>query len=239
MSKRKFTPAGSSGGDWQRQMIPGGGSVAGEDGSGPSQPCRVSPHGDMARCECVHHVTIRREMITFRCTTFLGDTDFEFGWRFCSRCRPPFVLVTRRARRITRLVLACIQELGLELDPPLDPETSRLRHLGILARRMRPWCQCICDRCLHRIRFDHDTPAARRQRDAEDLQAARDDITLIILSQDAGMALWATQVWIPTGTMGEWKNTMLAMVHNIWIGVLDRLGPVPDQEDPLSVEGVG
>ena len=28
---------------------------------------------------------------------------------------------------------------------------------------------------------------------------------LIILSQDAGMALWATQVWIPTGIMCEWK----------------------------------
>ena len=70
----------------------------------------------------------------------------------------------------------------------------------------------------------------------QDFFAAQDDISLILLSQDAGMALWATPVWIPTGTMAEWKNTMLAMVHNIWIGVLDRMGAVPDQEGPLSVD---
>ena len=206
--------------------------MAGEDGSGPSQPLRVSPHGDMARCECVHHVTRGGQIITFRCTTFLGDTDFEFGWRLCTRCRPPFVLITRRARRITQMVFERIEELGLVLNPPLDPETQRLRHLSILSRRMRPWCQCACNRCLYRIRFDHDTPAARRQRSEEDTQAARDDV----MSQDEEMVLWATQVWIPTGTIGEWKNTMLAMVHNIWNGVLDRLGEVQDQEGPLSVD---
>ena len=204
--------------------------------SPPSLNLVVSPHGDRARCECVHHVTIRGEMIMFRCTTFVGDADFEFGWRFCTRCRPPFVLIARRARMIVHMVMARIEELGLELDPPLDPEATRLRHLGILARMMRPWCQCACDRCLHRIRFDHDTPAVRRQRSSEDFFAAQDDISLILLSQDAGMALWATPVWIPTGTMAEWKNTMLAMVHNIWIGVLDRLGAVPDQEGPLMVD---
>ena len=151
----------------------------------------------------VHHATIRGEMITFRCTSFAGDADFEFGWRFCTRCRPPFVLITRQARKIVQMVLARIDELGLELDPPLDAEATRVRHLGILTRRMRPWCQCACDRCLRRVRFDHDTPAARRQRMAEDLRAAQDDISLIILSQDAGMALWATPVWIPTGTMAD------------------------------------
>ena len=146
------------------------------------------------------------------------------------------MLITRRARKIMHMVMARIQEHGLVLDPPLEPEATRLRHLGILARRMRPWCECACNRCRYRVRLNHDTPAARRQRDAEDFFAVQDDISLILLSQDAGMALWATPVWIPTGTMAEWKNTMLAMVHNIWIGVLDRLGEVPDQEGPLMVD---
>ena len=34
------------------------------------------------------------------------------------------------------------------------------------------------------------------------------------------MALWATQVWIPTGTMGEWKNTMLAICTTSGLGYL-------------------
>ena len=146
--------------------------------------------------------------------------------------------VARRARKIMHMVMArlSIQELGLVLEPPLDPEATRLRHLGIIARRMPPWCQCECDRCQYRVRFDHDTPAARRQRDANDFFAAQDDITEIVLSQEAGMALWATPVWTPTGTMAEWINTRLAMVHNIWIGVLDRMGEVPDQEGPLMVD---
>ena len=133
--------------------------------------------------------------------------------------------------------MARIQHLGLVLDPPMDPEATRLRHLGIIARRMLPWCQCACDRCLYRIRFDHDTPAARRQRHVNDLVAVQEDIELILLSQEAGMALWAIPaVWIPAGTMAEWKDTMLTIVHNIWNGVLDRLGGVVDQEGPLMVD---
>ena len=43
------------------------------------------------------------------------------------------------------------------------------------------------------------------------------------------------------GVDTNWHNvrmetTMLAMVHNIWNGVLDRLGVVQDQEGPLSVD---
>ena len=234
--------------------MPGGRLVDGvfvlndaDEGGEPSQPEVVSPYGDRAQCECVHLVTVQRwdpdtesydpEQTTFRCTTFVGDADFEFGWRFCTRCRPPFVTVARRARSIMHMVMARIQQLGLVLDPPMDPEATRLRHLGIIARSMPPWCQCACDRCLYRIRFDHDTPAARRQRHANDLVAVQEDIELILLSQEAEMALWAIPaVWIPTDTMAEWKNTMLAIVHNIWNGVLDRLGEVPDQEGPLMVD---
>ena len=150
---------------------------AGEGGE-PSQPEVVSPYGDRAQCECVHDVTIQRwnpltesyngEVTTYRCTTFVGDADFEFGWRCCTRCRPPFMTVARRARKIRDMVMARIHTLGLVLEPPLDPKATRLRHLGIIARRMPPWCQCECGGCQYRVRFDHDTPAQRRQRDAND-----------------------------------------------------------------------
>ena len=117
MSKRTFIPnsdnaAGSSRGDRQRQRVPGGRLVDGvfvlndaEEGGEPSQPEVVSPYGDRAQCECVHLVTVQRwdpdtesyepEQTTFRCTMFVGDADFEFGWRFCTKCRPPFVAVAR------------------------------------------------------------------------------------------------------------------------------------------------
>ena len=62
---------------------------------------------------------------------------------------------------------------------------------------------------------------------------------LMLLSRDAGMSLWATPVWIPSGTMAEWKVRQVALVHNIWNGVLDRLGEVQDQEGPVSVDRVG
>ena len=125
-------------------------------------------------------------VVTLRCETFLGDIDFEFGWRLCTRCRPPFVLVARRARRIREMVFDQIQEHGVEFEPPLDPETQRLRHLGVLARMMRPWCQCVCDNCLNRIRFDHNSAAAVRQRLDEDNRAASDDVTLMRLSLTGG-----------------------------------------------------
>ena len=132
-----------------------------------------------------------------------------------------------------------IEERGLEFDPPLDPETQRLRHLGILARMMRPWCQCVCDRCLNRIRFDHNSAAAIQQGLDEDNRAAADDVTLMILSQEAGMSLWATPLWIPTGTIAEiWKMRQVALVHNIWNGVLDRLGDFYDQEGAFPVNCV-
>ena len=51
------------------------------------------------------------------------------------------------------------------------------------------------------------------------------------------MALWAIPaVWVPTVNMDEYANTVLAIVHNIGIGVLDRLGAVQDQEGPLMVD---
>ena len=135
------------------------------------------------------------------------------------------------------MVMARIHHLGLVLDPPLDPEATRLRHMGRLARRMDPWCQCACDRCLYGIRLDHDTPGARRRRYQNGPVAAQEDVQLILLSQEAGMALWAIPaVWVPTGNMDEYANTVLAIVHNIGIGVLDRLGAVQDQEGPLMVD---
>ena len=73
------------------------------EGGGPSQPEVVSPHGDRAQCECVHLVTVQRwdpeaeafypRRQSYRCTTFVGDADFEFGWRHCTRCRPPWEIV--------------------------------------------------------------------------------------------------------------------------------------------------
>ena len=61
---------------------------------------------------------------------------------------------------------------------------------------------------------------------------------LIIMSQELDMALWAIPaVWVYTSNMREYANTVITIVHNIWIGVLDRLGaPVQDQEGPLMVD---
>ena len=66
----------------------------------------------------------------------------------------------------------CGPELGLGLDPPLDHEQTRLRHLRILAGRMPPQCQCACESCRYRVHLDHDTPRLRQQRFAEDCAAA-------------------------------------------------------------------
>ena len=101
---------------------------------------------------------------------------------------------------------------------------------------MDPWCQCACDSCQYRIHLDHDTPGARQRRFDNDRVAAEEDVYLILLSRQAGMALWAIPaVWAPTGDMEEYANTVIAIVHNIQIGVLDRLGQVQDQEGPLVV----
>ena len=52
------------------------------------------------------------------------------------------------------------------------------------------------------------------------------------------MALWAIPaVWVYTSNEQEYANTVITIIHNILIGVLDRLGaPVQDQEGPLMVD---
>ena len=263
MSKRTFTPnsdntAGQPRGDRQRQRVPGGRLVDGEfilddaaDGGGPSQPEVVSPHGDRAQCECVHLVTIqrwdqtafdgvgafypRRQMM--RCSTYVGDADFEFGWRHCTKCRPPWQMVARRARSIASMVNVGVADLGL--DPPLEREHTRLRHLRILAGRTPPLCQCWCESCRYRVHEDQDTPRLRQQRFAEDIHAAQTDVDLITeCHEDGSMALWAIPaVWVYVSRGQEYVNTITAVMHNIFFGVLDRLGaPVQDQEGPLMVD---
>ena len=134
------------------------------------------------------------------------------------------------------MVFDQIQERGLEFDPPLDPETQRLRHLGVLARMMRPWCQCVCDNCLNRIRFDHNSAVAVSQRLDGDNRAASDNVTLMLLSQEAGLSIWATPLWIPTGTIAEWKARQVALVWNFGNRVLDHLGQIQAQGGPTSVD---
>ena len=228
-----------------------------DEGGGPSQAEVVSPYGDRAQCECVHLVTIqrwdptafdgvgafypRRQMM--RCSTYVGDEDFEFGWRHCTRCRPPWDMVARRARSIAGMVVASANgrppyEPGLGLDPPLDHEMTRLRHLRILAGRMPPQCQCSCESCQYRVHLDHDTPRLRQQRFEEDCDVAWGDVEILTGLQQIDQALWAIPaVWVNVSTEQEYLNTVIAIMHNILIGVLDRLGdPVQDQEGPLMVD---
>ena len=224
-----------------------------DGGGGPSQPEVVSPHGDRAQCECVHLVTVqrwdpeaeafypRRQM--YRCTKFVGDADFEFGWRHCTRCRPPWEIVARRARSIAGMVLASVAgrppwEPGLGLDPPLDHEETRLRHLRILAGRMPPQCQCSCESCQYRVHLDHDTPQARQRRFAEDCAAAQEDVQLITMAHEYDMALWAIPaVWVYISREEEYLNTVIAVITNILNRVLDRRGvPFEDDEGPLMVD---
>ena len=262
MSKRTFTPnsdntAGQPRGDRQRQRVPGGRLVDGvftlddaADGGGPSQPEVVSPHGDRAQCECVHLVTFqrwdptaldgvgayypRRQMM--RCSTYVGDADFEFGWRHCTRCRPPWQMVARRARNIASMVSIGVADLGL--DPPLEREHTRLRHLRILAGRTPPLCQCWCESCRYRVHLDHDTPRLRQQRFEEDCDVAWEDVEILTSLQEIDQALWAIPaVWVNVSREQEYLNTVITIMHNILIGVLDRLGdPVQDQEGPLMVD---
>ena len=216
-----------------------------DEGGGPSQAEVVSPYGDRTQCECVHLVTIqrwdptafdgvgafypRRQMM--RCSTYVGDEDFEFGWRHCTRCRPPWDMVARRARSIAGMVVASANgrppyEPGLGLDPPLDHEMTRLRHLRILAGRAPPLCQCWCESCQYRVHEDQDTPRLRQQRFAEDIHAAQTDVDLITeCHEDGSMALWAIPaVWVYVSRGQEYVNTITAVMHNIFFGVLDRLG---------------
>ena len=265
MSKRTNSDdtAGQPRGDRRRQRVPGGRLVNGEfilndadEGGGPSQPEVISPHGDRAQCECVHLVTIqrwdpgadafypRRQMM--RCTTYVGDADFEYGWRCCTRCRPPWDIVEGRARNVMGLVMAGVAQLHLDppLDPPLDPEALRLRHLRRLAHRMdrrgHVMCRCSCDSCQYRIHRDYDTTEARQRRFNDDVEHANEDIALILMGRrPPEIAVWAIPaIWNPSGGMGEeYANTVTAIVQNIEIGVLDRLGnPVQDQEGPLMVD---
>ena len=172
-----------------------------------------------------------------RCSTYVGDADFEFGWRHCTKCRPPWQMVARRARSIASMVNVGVADLGL--DPPLEREHTRLRHLRILAGRTPPLCQCWCESCRYRVHEDHDTPRLRQQRFAEDIHAAQTDVDLITEAhEDGSMALWAIPaVWVYVSREQEYLNTITTVMHNISFGVLDRLGaPVQDQEGPLMVD---
>ena len=123
-------------------------------------------------------------------------------------------------------------------DPPLDPEMQRVQQLEVLARMMRPWCQCVYDNCLNRIRFDHNSAAAVRQRLDEDNRAASDDVALMLLAQEAGLSLWATPLWIPTGTIAEWKARQVALVVNFGNRMLDHLEEIQAQGGHTSVDCV-
>jgi hypothetical protein len=72
------------------------------------------------------------------------------------------------------------------------------------------------------------------------VEHANEDIALILMGRrPPEIAVWAIPaIWNPSGGMGEeYANTVTAIVQNIEIGVLDRLGnPVQDQEGPLMVD---
>ena len=91
-----------------------------------------------------------------------------------------------------------------------------------------------------RIHLDYDTPEACQRRFNHDVEAANEDIALILMGRrPPEVAVWAIPaIWNPTGYVGpEFLNTVIAIVHNIAIGVLDRLGnPVQDQDGPLIVD---
>ena len=152
-------------------------------------------------------------------------------------------MVARRARSIAGMVVASANgrppwEPGLGLDPPLDHEMTRLRHLRILAGRMPPQCQCSCESCQYRVHLDHDTPRLRQQRFAEDCAAAATDVQLITMAHEDDMALWAIPaVWVYISREEEYLNTVIAVITNILNRVLDRRGvPFEDDEGPLMVD---
>ena len=67
---------------------------------------------------------------------------------------------------------------------------------------------------------------------------AWEDVEILTGLQEIDQALWAIPaVWVDVSTEQEYLNTIIAIMHNILIGVLDRLGdPVQDQEGPLMVD---
>ena len=107
-------------------------------------------------------------------------------------------------------------------------------------RRGHVMCRCSCDSCQYRLHRDYDTIEARQRRFNDDVEHANEDIALILMGRrPPEIAVWAIPaIWNPTGDVGpEFLNTVIAIVHNIAIGVLDRLGnPVQDPEGPLMVD---
>ena len=101
---------------------------------------------------------------------------------------------------------------------------------------MRPWWKCVCTRCLSRIRVDHSSAAATQGRLDEDNQTPADDVTLMLLAQEAGLSLWATPVWVPSGTIAEWEVRQVALVHNFWAGILNHMGAIQARGGFTSVD---
>ena len=67
---------------------------------------------------------------------------------------------------------------------------------------------------------------------------AWEDVEILTSLQEIDQALWAIlAVWVNVSREQECLNTIMTIMHNILIGVLDRLGdPVQDQEGPLMVD---
>ena len=109
-----------------------------------------------------------------RCTTYVGDADFEFGWRRCTRCRPPWDIVARRARKYAGMVMAGVAQLHLDprLDPPLDPEATQAQAPTDTGhgRIATPCAGVLATVVSTGYIATHDTPEARQRRFEDDVE---------------------------------------------------------------------
>ena len=149
-----------------------------------------------------------------RCFGALSTDELDQGRNLCSRCRPLDCIVMARGRRIANTLESMIQLTGMQIEPPLNFERSRFRHIGILLITANPNCHCPCGYCGPQDVPHQPRPVVFRnamsnpQLEREDVLAASEDLRLILLSRMLGYAVWDLPSCIPEGRYADWVERL-------------------------------
>ena len=153
-------------------------------------PYRQNPQQQMeafnrGRCEC-GSMTRGAPNDDDRCCEALSTDELEQGRTLCSRCRPPECLAISRGRRIAMTLQAMTQLTCMRIEPPLNFERSRLRHIGLLLFTADPMCHCPCGYCGPQNLPHQPGPLVFRNT-MRNLQLAREDV--LVASADLRVIL--------------------------------------------------
>ena len=102
---------------------------------------------DIVQCDC-GSIACGADSDDMRCVEYLSPDDFAAGRTLCPQCRPPDCLAISRGRRIATTIAHTLRHLRSGLDPPLDFEVSRKRHISVLLRNADAMCHCRCEACV-------------------------------------------------------------------------------------------